>query len=72
MRDAVVGACRAELDLCAHGDEEFALGLDVADLGNVFEGDFVFGEDGGGHAGESGVLGARDADGSVAADFRRE
>ena len=56
---AVVGGSCAQLDFCAHGDEELALGLDVADLGNVFERDFFFSEDGGGHAGESGVLGAR-------------
>jgi hypothetical protein len=36
--------------------EQLALGLDVADLGDVFEDDLVFGEDGGGHAGERGVF----------------
>ncbi len=61
---AVLGAAVAELDLGAHGDEELALGLDVADLGDVFEDDLVFGEDGGGHAGERGVLGAGDFDGA--------
>ncbi len=44
--------------------EELSFGLDVADLGDVFEDDFFFGEDGGGHAGERGVLGAGDFDGS--------
>ena len=57
-------AAVAEFDFGAHGDEQLALGLDVADLGNVFEGDFVFGEDGGGHAGKGGVFGAGDAHGA--------
>ena len=61
---AVLGAAVAELDLGAHGGEQLALGLDVADLRDVFEDDFVFGEDGGGHAGERGVLCAGDFDGA--------
>ncbi len=60
----MLGPAVAEFDLGAHGGEQLALGLDVADLGNVFEDDFVFGEDGGSHAGESGVLGAGDFDGA--------
>ena len=61
---AVLGAAVAEFDLGAHGGEELALGLDVADLGDVFEDDLVFGEDGGGHAGEGGVFCAGDFDGA--------
>ena len=61
---AVLGARRSRLDLRAHGGEQLALGLDVADLGNVFEDDLVFGEDGGGHAGQRRVLCAGDADGA--------
>ncbi len=61
---AVLGAAIAELDLGSHGREEFALGLDVADLRDVFEDDLFLREDGGGHAGERGVLGAGDFDGS--------
>jgi hypothetical protein len=61
---AVLGAAVAELDLGAHGDEQLALGLDVVDLGDVFEDDLVFGEDGGGHAGERGVFGSGDFDGA--------
>ncbi len=61
---AMLRAAVAELDLGAHGDEKFALGLDVAHLGNVFEDDLVFGEDGGGHAGERGVFCAGDFDGA--------
>src|SRR6185437_3932157 len=53
---AVLGAAVAELDLGAHGGEQLALGLDVTDLRDVFEDDLVFSEDGGGHAGERGVL----------------
>src|SRR6266702_441612 len=54
----------AELDLGSHADEELALSLDVADLGDVFENDLAFGEDGGGHAGERGVFGSGDFDGA--------
>ncbi len=61
---AMLGAAVAQLDLGAHADEELALGLDVADLGDVFEDDLAFGEDGGGHAGERGVFGSGDFDGA--------
>jgi hypothetical protein len=54
----VVGGAGTQFDLRTHRYEQFALGFDVADLGNVFERDFVFSKDGGGHAGERGVLGA--------------
>ena len=69
---AMLGAAVAEFDLGAHGDEQAALGLDVADLGNVFEDDFVFGEDGGGHAGQGGVFCAGDLEWFRAAGCRRE
>ena len=61
---AVLGAAVAEIDLGAHGGEQAALGLDVADLGDVLQDDLVLGEDGGGHAGEGGVLCAGDFDGA--------
>ena len=61
---AVLGATVAELNFGTHGGEELALGLDVADLRDVFKDDLVFGEDGGGHAGKSGVFGSGDFDGS--------
>ena len=61
---AVLGASIASLDLGSHAGEELALGLDVLDLGDVFEDDFIFGEDGGGHAGERGVFGSGDFDGT--------
>ncbi len=57
---AVLGAAVAELDLGAHADEQLALGLDVLHLRDVLEDDLVLGEDGGGHAGERGVLCAGD------------
>ncbi len=61
---AMLGAAVAELDFGSHGGEELALGLDIADLGDVLEDDLVFGEDGGGHTGEGGVFGSGDLDGS--------
>ncbi len=61
---AVLGAAVAKIDLGAHGGEQAALGLDVADLGDVLQDDLVLGEDGGGHAGQSGVLCAGDFDGA--------
>ncbi len=67
---AVLGAAVAELDLGAHGGEELALGLDVADLRDVFEDDFAFCEDGGGHAGERGVFCAGDFEGAEERDCR--
>ena len=51
----------AEFDFGAHGGEQAARGFDVAHLGNVFENDRLFGEQGGGHGRQSGVLGAADA-----------
>ena len=60
----MLGAAVAEFDFGTHADEELALGLDVADLGDVFEDDFAFSEDGGGHAGERGVFSSGDLDGA--------
>jgi len=61
---AVLGAAVAEFDLGAHAGEELTLGFDVLDLRDVFEDDLVFGQDGGGHARKSGVLGSGDFDGA--------
>ena len=58
----MLGASVAEFDLGPHADEQLALGFDVLHLGDVLQDDFVLGEDGGGHAGERGVLRARDFD----------
>ena len=57
----MLGASVAEFDLGAHGGEQVARGLDVAHLRNIFENDGFVGEQGGGHAGERGVLCAADA-----------
>ena len=61
---AVLGAAVAKIDLGTHGGEQAALGLDVADLRDVLQDDLVLGEDGSGHAGQSGVLCAGDFDGA--------
>ena len=51
-RGAVLRAPVAQLDLGAHRNQQPPLGLNVAHLRNVFERDFVFGENGSGHAGQ--------------------
>ena len=61
MRGAVLGASVAEFDLGAHGGQQVARGLDVADLRNVLENYRLIGEQGRGHAGQRGVLRAADA-----------
>ena len=55
---AVLGAAIAEFDLGAHGGQQFPLGLDIPDLGNILQHHFVFGEYRGGHAGQRGILGS--------------
>ena len=63
----VVRSCSSpspQLDLRAHRGQQPPLGLDVAHLGNVLEGDLVLGENGRGHAGQRRVLGAGDANGA--------
>ncbi len=61
---AMLGAAIAEIDLGTHGSEQFALGLDVADLRDIFEDDLIFGEDGGSHTREGGVFCSGNFDGS--------
>jgi hypothetical protein len=58
---AMLGAAIAQFDLGPHGGKQLALGLDIAHLGNVFEDDRIFGENGGGHGRQRGILGAADA-----------
>ncbi len=58
---AVLGASVAEFDFGAHGGEQVARGLNVADLRNIFEDDGLIGEQGGGHAGKRGIFCAADA-----------
>ena len=52
----------SKLHLGTHGDQQLALRFDIANLWNVLENDLILGENGGSHAGKSGVLGAGDAD----------
>ena len=59
MRAAV-----AQLHIRTHGGKEPAFCLDIPHLGNVLEDDFVFSENGRGHAGQRRVLGARHANGA--------
>ena len=70
----MLGAAVAEFDFGAHGDEQLALGFDVVNLGDVFEDDFVLGENGGGHARERGVFGSGNFDRAekriAAADYK--
>ena len=54
----------AEFDFGAHGGQQVARGLDVANLGNVFENDGLIGEQGCGHAGKGGIFCAADVDGA--------
>ncbi len=54
-------AAVTEFDLGAHAGEQAARGFDVAHLGNVFQHDRLVGEQGGGHGGQGGILGAADA-----------
>ena len=69
----MLGASESEFDFGAHGGEQLACGLDVADLRNIFEDAVLIGQERGRHARESGVLGAADADcpqqGLAAADY---
>jgi hypothetical protein len=57
QRMVVEFGASAGLDLCAHGREQPPLGGDVPDLGNVFESNFVFGENRRRHAGQRRVFG---------------
>ena len=61
---AVLGASVAEFDFGAHGGEQVARGLNIADLGNILKDDGLVGEQGGGHARECGVFCTADADGA--------
>ena len=58
----MMGASVAEFDFGAHGGEQFARGLDVAHLRDVFENHRFVGEQGCRHARECGVLRATDSD----------
>jgi hypothetical protein len=57
----VLGAAVSEFDFGAHGRQELASSLNVADLGNVFEDYRFVGQQSRGHGRERGILGAADA-----------
>jgi hypothetical protein len=57
----MLGASETEFDFGTHRGQEFARGFYVAHLGDVFQDDWFFGEQSGGHGGQGGVLGAADA-----------
>ena len=59
------GAGVGPLGAYAESVEEVDHGGDVAEAGDVVEGDFVAGEEGGGHDGEGGVFGAAEGDFAV-------
>src|SRR5207302_2576017 len=59
----MVRASVTELDFSTHGDEQLALGLDVADVRNIFKDDGFVGKNRGRHRRKSCVLGAADANG---------
>src|SRR5690242_10072261 len=56
------GTAIAQFNLGAHGDQEVALGLNVANVRDIFQNDGLIGEDGGSHGREGGILCAADAD----------
>ena len=51
----------AQFDFGAHGGQQLAGGFDVAHLRNIFQDDWLVGEQGSGHGRQSGILGAADA-----------
>ncbi len=57
-------AAIAEFDFRAHRCQQFALGLDVANLGNVFQDDGLVGEQGRRHGRQCGVLRTADTNGA--------
>ena len=57
----MLGAAISQFDFGAHGGKQFAGGLNVAHLRNVFQNDRLFREQGSGHRRQRGVLGAADA-----------
>ena len=60
-RGAMLRPSVTQFDFGAHGGQQFAGGLDVAHLRNIFQDDGFFSEQGRGHGRQGGVLGAADA-----------
>ena len=54
----------AKLNLCAHRGKKTPLRRNVPNLGNVLQRNFVFGQNGGGHAGQRGILGPGNTNGA--------
>ena len=54
-------AAVSQFDFGAHRGQQFARGFNVAHLRDIFQDDGFFGEQGGGHGRQRGVLGAADA-----------
>src|SRR5438045_4067269 len=61
---AVMSASVAEFDISTHRSQQVTGGLDIAHLRDVFEDDWLVGQQGGGHAGKGGIFRAADADGA--------
>src|SRR5439155_17813576 len=59
---AMLSATVSQFDFSAHGSQEFARSFDIAHLWNIFQNDWLVGQQGGGHSGQGSVLGAADAD----------
>ena len=62
-RGTMLGAAVTKLDLGTHRGKKLALGLDVANLRNVFQDDGLVGKQSRRHCGQGGILGTTDADG---------
>ena len=58
----MLSAAVSEFDLSAHGGEQLASGLNVANVWDVFEDDRLVGEQGSGDAGKSRVFCSANAD----------
>ncbi len=61
---AMLGAAVSEFDFGSHGGKQFARGLNVADLRDVFQDDRIFGEQGGRHRRQGRVFCPADANGA--------
>ena len=61
-RGAMLRASIAKFDFGAHGGKQLTLRLDVLHLGDVFQRDFIFRQDGSRHARKCGVLSSGNTD----------
>ena len=58
----MMSASVAQFNFSAHGDKQIALGLNVADVRDVFQDYGLVGQDSGSHGRQRGILGSTDAD----------